>query len=608
MKTKEIEQLYKNNMFRMEMDINIKQILINRNKECYLMLDLDNNTCFTDGDTINIGVMEEFKGLRSFEIFGLIKALVGHEASHVRYSNFEELIKFQEKVNSLRFNEDIALTIANILEDGRIERLLCEDLRGYTNYIRYLNLKFIYKDGCIEGGTAVSRIIYVILFLSKMGIYPSNFKEIFNKEEQEFIKEMVEPIVFKSIQEKSHRDLLDNTLELLKILCNMFNEIKNEKINNNSLKNVINANKNPKYNTSDEIIDKKIKPLREAVIECESNTSPSHFDNLEINLEYCDIQNRIISDYEGVMKNNKDILNRVSDNKKDCYFDNVDLDFVNNMYNKEALKESLFEYEVADNEFIQYPKELIFDIKILERNFKKILKNDTLEMKNQKKGKLNSSKLWRLSTTYENNVFMKNSLQEKSDYAVYILIDLSASMDSTLKYKEAIATAIKIEGALMNLPNVSIKTAGFNYVNNSTHLTIFKDFKESRSRTSSALYKNYTNGSNRDGFAIRVALKDLEKQHAKNNLLVVISDGKPSWNGESVKESMYDVKMAVHEGRRRNTIMGVLINEGEILEDTRRSFYYMYEDKGAITINVKNKPKDLTNIIALYVRKLLKNK
>lgn len=626
----DLKKIFNNQIFKKEMDINIKQILLEREQNCTLVFNLQNNECFTDGKIINIGALDEFKDLKGFEIFALIKGLVGHEASHVRWSNFDSLKQFHKYILSKGYNPNISLSLANILEDGRIERLLCDYLKGYKRYIQFLNLKVIYGDGNLKSNDLFTNFLNTILFLSKLGIYPNNFEDIFDFEQQQFILNEIEPRVKNSVLSNSHKIVLETTIELLDIFSKKFDEIVSENLNND-LKNFINDNVNPRYNTSEGNIelsqDNKLDANEDLSSEQESvrgidncdfkmdlnasqdnKNSLNHLEKKDLKKIISDLENKLKEEFDNLTENNKSIHNNENDfSTKDNYFDNIDLTSINDNYKSIELKEPNFKYEYINAEFKPYPQESLFHIKMLEKQFKKILKNDDSFIKNQNRGRIDSTKLWKVSSVYDKNIFNKKTILDNSDYAVYILIDLSGSMDSKFKYKEAINTAIKIEGSLSNLNNVEVKTVGFDYKKGS-RLRVFKDFREKNSRTPNALYTNYTGETNRDGFAIRVALDDLKKHSAKNKLLIVISDGRPSWEGQSHEESMVDVKNAVHEGRKDTVIMSVLINEGKIIDSTRDCFYFMYEDKGTIMVDIKNNPEELMNNIVLYLKKLFKKR
>lgn len=605
------KNIFNNRFFKNEMEMNIRHILFNRPQKYSFVLSEKHQDCFTDGKTITIGLLEEFKGLSTPEIFAMIKALVGHEASHVRWSNFNDLKNFHSEVLKIGYDPNFAISLANIMEDGRIERLLCSDLPGYKKYIKYLNLSLIYKDGTIANLDSLNNIFNIMLFIAKLEVYPLNFFSVFNEQEQDFINNIVKPKVLECVKSSSSKELFNLTLELLELISNNFYDLKNCTISE-GLGVILSKNLDPGYSTCEGSVLEDNKINYEVNYWCDSeNIKLDTTNTLKMDLNASELLNKLIDevnkDFDKL--NELDKLKKIKDgveNSSNDFFNNIDLSNINDIYSRD-LKEPNFEYEKVNAPYTPYPSELALPIRLLENQFKKQLMNDTTVFKNQRRGRLNSSSLWKLDSVYDRNVFIKKNNLENIDYAVYILIDLSGSMNSKLKYKEAINTAVKIEGSLVNLNGVKVKTVGFDYFDG-TRMRVFKDFNEKKSRTAHALVENYTGGCNRDGFAIRVALEDLRKNGSKNNLLVVISDGRPLWDNQSTEQAMKDVKEAVHEGRRDTTIMSVLINEGEIYQYIKDSFYYMYEDKGTIMIDINSKSEELTNMIVLYLKQLFKKR
>lgn len=611
---KSVEDMFNSYLFKQEIEMNIRHILLGRKAKCNLNLSIECKDCFTDGKTITIGMMDSFKGKNLLEVFALIKGLAGHEASHVKWSNFDELKVFKEKVLRKKYNVNLSMYLANIIEDGRIERLLCEELKGYIKYIKFLNICLIYEEGYIEDVDFLTNLFNTILFISKLGILPLNFSTIFDDEEQEFIEKRIKPLIFKGILADSHKTVLDLTLDIIDLISINFPEIDFNNINN-ELESLITKNLDPMYNTYEGFNTNNTNtPLNKNTDSkmdlnaYKDNVKPSnHMLNSNMNDAINDLKVKISNDFKNLNRLEElEKIKKRNENDKDNYFKSIDLDKINNIYPKE-LQEPNFNYDTVDLPYTPYPKELSLPIRILETQLKRLIRNDDSLSKNQRRGKLNTSSLWKIDSIYDKNVFIKKNNRNKSDYAVYILIDLSGSMSESIKYTEAINTAIKIEGALVNLEGVDVKTVGFNYCNGSK-LKVFKEFKDKKSKTTHALTRDYSQGCNRDGFAIRVALEDLKKHSSKNNLLVIISDGRPLWDYESCEEAMKDVKKAVHEGRKFSTIMSILINEGEISKHVENCFHYMYEDKGTIMVDVKDKSRDLTNLIALYLKQLLKKR
>lgn len=294
---------------------------------------------------------------------------------------------------------------------------------------------------------------------------------------------------------------------------------------------------------------------------------------------------------------------RAKYDESNAFHEGINVEEINSNYSSYR-QEPNFEFTYPAYPVSKPQPEFRMKIHGLKKTFEKMLKNDEAHYKGQKRGRLDTGRLWRLSIN-DDSIFKKKTVVEKTDYAVEILFDISGSMCNRVKYKNAVGTAICIESALMGLEGVEVKTVAFNFTSG-TRMKVLKDFKDKESKTPSIYNTDITGGCNRDGFAIRVALNELKKHRAKNKLLIVISDGMPSSGMEGTQEALADVKDAVHKGRKDATIVSILINDGPISSSTRDVFHYMYEDKGSIMVDVVNNPEDLMKNIVLYLKRMFR--
>lgn len=828
----EIRELFDDYYFKKGMEANINHILFDMNCECKFELNADSENSYSTNNLIHVGLPKECIGMTQEKIYAVIKALVGHEASHIKWSNFNERANAIERYQEKGGNWLLYSAISNILEDGRVERLLCEQLRGFRKYIKFANKVLIIQNdnASLVDEDIVINLTRTIHYLAVIGKYPSNYNKLFSNSQRQLIEKEIAPRILDSVSSDSFKTVLDMTEEIIEIMDSMIDkeldeketdflkqlsrqtynssngkDNKNKKNSSSSSKSnkELDSKENNSNNEGNQSEDGKSKGEQSignnsnnnvpSSLESKSNNTPSD-DNKSGNNDKVDSCNKdslkdsqgsgnidnSVGDNEGLDNNsdNKSSENRTnqnqsnnadsSDNKSDNnkldkgnkagrdekrdssdennvdekgdskenqsnnadsknqsesssssinneksssmsgnsqeqspsslqpqnntpvnhigsedydksfldsdildrkmfrelerlidresktaletmklkadrdareqeelseikgpidYHSDIDLDNINSHYNSKT-KEPNFKYQYPDVPYEVAPAEFNMDIRILENEFKKLLNYRQTTARNQKKGRLDSNKLWKLSM-HDGNVFYKENNNKNGGCAVYILIDLSGSTLGT-KYELEMATAICIEGALMNIPDVEVKTVGFSHFYNDSMggyrasrgfssryirdetgyscMRVFKDFKEKRSKTPYAYKNSFAGGDNRDGFAIRVALDELNKHSAKNKLLLILSDGMPAWRGESREEAMTDVKNAVHEGRKSTTIMSILLNEGEIDEQTKDCFNYMYEDRGNIMVDVTKEPKNIMKYLSLYLRRVLKRR
>lgn len=903
----EIRELFNDYYFKKGMEANINHILFDMNYEYKFELNVDSEHSYSTDNFIYVGLPKECIGMTQEKIYAIVKALVGHESSHIKWSNFKERAKAIEAYQEKGGNWLLYSALSNILEDGRVERLLCEQLRGFRKYIKFANKVLIVKsdNASLVDEDILINLIRTIHYLAVIGKYPSNYKRLFSHSQRQLIEEEIAPRVLDSVNSDSYKTALDMTEEIINIMDSMIDKVLDEKETNflkqlsrqtynssngrdsKKKKNSLNS-PNPKDNKDKELdsqqnnkdqgsnenrnsdfkednsnnegnqskdnqstgngsennndtgdssknngeagnnsgksnkldtsenksnsgdntdssndtpnkgdkLDKGNKAGKDSKEDAsnegntnkkddlrgtnsndangddekstEGNSSDSSDSkgsssnvsstgtkskNTEAKYGYSDknssskansepqsnerASNKDLSqnsqgtgNADNAVDNNKGLdnnsSNKASENgtnqsegnssstKSDKsssmnngsqkqsansiqqpnnipvnhigsedydksfsdsdildrkmfrdlerlidresktalnaiklradkeareqeelaelkgpidYHSEIDLDSINSHYNSRT-KEPNFKYEYPNAPYEVAPAEFNMDIRILENEFKKLLNYRQTTARNQKKGRLDSNKLWKLSM-HDGNVFYKENNNKNGGCAVYILIDLSGSTEG-VKYKLEMATATCIEGALMNIPDVEVKTVGFSHFYNDSMshyrasgglrnrymrdetgyscMRVFKDFKEKRSKTPYAYRNSFAGGDNRDGFAIRVALDELSKHSAKNKLLLILSDGMPAWRGESREEAMTDVKNAVHEGRKSTTIMSVLLNEGEIDEQTKNCFDYMYEDRGNIMVDVTKEPENIMKYLSLYLRRVLKRR
>ena len=114
-----------------------------------LMNGWNSSVSCTDGKYIFLGLLDEFFD-PSYGILDwatILKALLAHEVQHINSSSFQELKKIQEdfaaymepKGMPKQTAMDVAKTMLNILEDGRIENIIVHKLPGYRIPLLLLN-------------------------------------------------------------------------------------------------------------------------------------------------------------------------------------------------------------------------------------------------------------------------------------------------------------------------------------------------------------------------------------------------------------------------------------------------------------------------------------
>ena len=155
---------------------------------------------YTDGSTINVS--SDYFDDRSLSVGEKIDILVGystHEAAHVNYSDFERLQKMNETLKGSPVERDVKSTIANILEDERIEYKLGEDMPGLSDYLgcckkhSFGSFEKDKKNDRIEATEPIPRFLNTLIGAVR---YPTMLKEeqiIENYDELNAVRKILSP-------------------------------------------------------------------------------------------------------------------------------------------------------------------------------------------------------------------------------------------------------------------------------------------------------------------------------------------------------------------------------------------------------------------------------
>lgn len=227
-------------------------------------------------------------------------------------------------------------------------------------------------------------------------------------------------------------------------------------------------------------------------------------------------------------------------------------------------------------------------------------------VKNQKKGKLARSQVWKTCVPqvgtgeWNTQVFRKKIVADCLDTAVFLLVDCSGSMSGD-KFITACAGAALMAECLDTL-NVNYEVAGFTTTHNGGKeyavIPIFKKFGVPN--VPSNMYNGFASAAdalynNPDGPAVMFARDRLLEQRNKRKLLIVLSDGQPASNSLDDNGSL---KNAIEKTREA----GVELYAIGIRSDAPRHYY---GEADSIVINDTSNAKLETTILDVLSRKLI---
>ncbi len=139
-------------------------------------------------------------------------------------------------------------------------------------------------------------------------------------------------------------------------------------------------------------------------------------------------------------------------------------------------------------------------------------------------GMFNAPRAWRIGRTQPGKMFVRKQKEWDGDFAVYLLLDGSASQ----QHREAmVSTQAYILATALVSAGLPTKVAAFNNMLQVTVFTQYRDFDDPIEETKN-IFEYQCEGSNRDGLAIKAAVNRLMQRREENKLLVVLSDGIPN--------------------------------------------------------------------------------
>jgi len=512
----------------------------------------------TDGETVYIAA-----NLKE-DTIDYVVGLALHEASHVLLTDFDYLNKEKGKVLENVYKipkEDLdnVFTLVNFVEDKRIDNFVYSTAPGYQFYYEELYNKSFYNPIIDEN------LQNDVFRAPSWDAYFFRIINIFNR--------------------NSDLDALPGLLEIRDLFT--FNHINSWKSTRDCVKVAVEI-----YNI--------IKPYIEEEDEKEDGE-----DNQKTNQEYktrehVDRQKNFIdSQYrkKRVHKKVKEQVNRLSNS--DTKINNYTLS--QNTSIPTLITKDWEEYftgpfghnEEAVNKGLFLGKQLLKKLKV--RN---TVKKDIFE--NQKKGKLNSSKLYQAS--FNENLFYRIEKEDYKNIFIHISLDLSGSMRGE-KLTQTIQTAVAIAYAACNIKGFDIeislrgtidpnKSKSMHSSNQVPVLAYAFNSKKDSIKILQRFKKLITCGMTPEGICLDQIRKDLPSpSYYQEVYLVNISDGLPNISSASYNFStaINHTAKVVNEYKRDNIgLLSYFIHDTwDKTQKAEETFKTMY-GKSAKYIDINN--------------------
>lgn len=516
-----------------------------------------------------------------------------HEAEHIISSDFETYKLFCDSVVkayqsfygiSKKTAHEIAKRIGNSIEDGRIERRAANRYPGVAKHLSLINYILFEDSKCLDD--EFCDLMNNILFMAKSGkMLPGTIKLYKGTELYDILRDVHKNIKVAVATDdvsvmfnecwKIHNRIFhylgprlakeDEQIKELIELLKKFSEDIDESMSNP---------------TNDEVgNDKSIKTFRgEEIDEALNETEDS-------NREASDSQEEDESLTEKEIEFFKDLIEAIKEDEKkesqnQAYAKSVNNKVNNSLPTIEEIKTYTERHQCVVTDISET------SIRMLDGNYKKralTLKKDLKEILVNKKafreirkrrGSLDSKRFTSLIGFHDDRVFYKKEKTEVDEYAFYVIIDNSGSMQGR-KHFESLVCASILEEAIKDL--APIKFIAFDSNTMETNILTLKEFDKNRKQ--SLLYADFNTGScNCDAFVLNYAKTELKKRRENKKIIFIISDGLPTINMSS--GNIFDeVKQTAQSIRDEGIILiPIAISDNIFDEETKNRFCYIYDN------------------------------
>lgn len=186
---------------------------------------------YTDWEEIVVGLPRYFLGMPNELVFSALKALTGHETEHVRSSSREVFLSFQERVAedfvkrvekqdphisqsvSEKAGMKLGAHLLNSTEDGRIEKILINRMRGYKKHIQFLNA-VIWENQPALGQDPVTEFLYSITSMCVTGLKMKNWERIYVGTKQDKLLNEVRELIIEAINQRTPEGCAERTFQI----------------------------------------------------------------------------------------------------------------------------------------------------------------------------------------------------------------------------------------------------------------------------------------------------------------------------------------------------------------------------------------------------------
>lgn len=543
---------------------------------------------YTDGKIINLPYMDEIK---NENIKNNIDGYLDHEVAHCLFTDFEEVIKIDNKYHH---------TLLNFTEDIRIEREMMKKYTGTKFHI--LPLREWIEEKTLKG---FDKIPWPMKFCFELQLFMKNELKAPHKETKKYF-DLCRVEISQLNDATSTKELREITEEIFKKLLNEVEKEELEKGNQpqqpqNGDSSESQQGQNGENQEQSESEGNETGDNGDGASENKSQSQESQGTSSQMSKGERELARQILKgDEELIKKHSNDVH-----------------DYFNDEFKKE-FKKNPNRYSVETTEFDEEIKSKITSMhKTKYKNLKRTMSSISKKMANKlervlkaksmsrwsgdkERGSVNPKKLSSVLTDKNNKRVFRNFEKEESNkISVSLLVDLSGSMSGN-KIENAKLTATALSETL-RLLNIEHEILGFttiyNYKNTDPNKikdtravplkhTVFKSFYDD---DSSGITSMKAENTNADSESVLWAAKRLAETKKERKILFVLSDGLPNVMGE--KRNEITLREHLKESVTKIEKSGIEVVAFGIQSTSVKEFY----KKNVIVNDVKELPNSVVN-------------
>lgn len=544
----------------------------------------DGDSCYTVGTTIVIGTNFPYFSKTSENLcYRQVQAAILHELSHNYLTNFDSYRKFiLSSPRKYGVNAQLAKTIANILEDYRIERIMAEVIPFGKKLFFTLRTELIndlYKKIDTLPKSEQEEVNYVLNNLLIIGYSEDYLKS--DSERLNNLMEAIKPIVIKAKYSGTTNEVIESSQMILEQLLNSYS-------------GELTVDEHVKVFLG-KLNEKGTKSPNESISTVVSNEK-SELDEVGKFGGRQDITKNIndAEEIEGIETAYKRMLESIEEEEitaqiiNEYLYLNEEIEQYEELRLEEAKKIKTISSELPKTKNLKLIVQEIIDSKYTNLQYERLKEplqdeinevvSALMELKEEKEneyedelkyGQININDLYKFAAYKENSIFQTPIDEEGSlELEVMLLIDESGSNGASVlngknniqmeRYKLNRLISIFLHEILKEMKWRHTVWA-FHTLNQNEVITPLLTPEESLDAKGLNFANIYAKGSNRDGYHIRIAGEYMaRKTEGERKLLIVLSDGQPSAPRYAGEAAIKDVQNAIDEVTQKNvSVIGV---------------------------------------------------